>query len=104
VKQAINAARIHCRRLDGRGIREDSSLVTAEQIKKAQERAPFRPYLLHLSDQRSMRIEHPDYLWIIPGGRNIAIADDSGAVEIVDLIHVTSLHIGTNGKPRKRKA
>lgn len=77
--------------------------MTAEQIKKAQEQAPFHPYLLHLSDRRSIKIHHPDYLWIIPGGRNIAIADDHGAVEIVDLIHVTSLHIGANGRKEKRK-
>lgn len=31
----------------------------------------------------------------MPGGRSIAIADESGAAEIIDLIHVTSLR--TNG-------
>jgi len=77
--------------------------MTAEQIKKAQEQAPFQPYSLHLSDQRTIGIQHPDYLWIIPGGRNVAIADDHGAVDIVDLVHVTSLHIGVNGRREKKK-
>jgi hypothetical protein len=40
-------------------------------------------------------IRHPDYLWIVPGGRWIGIADDSGSVELIDLVHVTSLK--TNG-------
>ncbi len=67
--------------------------MTAEQIKRAQEHTPFRPYRLHLSDQRSFVIEHPEFLWVIPGGRNIAVADTAGAVEIIDLLHITSLKI-----------
>jgi hypothetical protein len=75
--------------------------VTAEQIKKAQEQAPFRSYTLFLSDQRKVVVDHPGYLWLVPGGRNVAIADDHGAVEIVDLLHVTSLKIGGKGKANK---
>ncbi|HTS16708.1 MAG TPA: hypothetical protein VMP11_03975 [Verrucomicrobiae bacterium] len=67
--------------------------MTAEQVKKVRERAPFQEYRLFLSDQRSFLIEHLDFLWVIPGGRNIAIADNAGAVEIIDLIHVTSLKV-----------
>ena len=71
--------------------------MTAEQVRKAKEEAPFRPFRLFLSDQRSFMIDHPDFLWIIPGGRTIAVADPSGAVEIIDLIHVSSLRInGSN--------
>ncbi len=76
--------------------------MTAEQIKKAQEQAPFRPYTLFLSDQRKVVIGHPDYLWLVPGGRNIAVADDHGAVEVVDLLHVTSVRIGGNGGAKGR--
>lgn len=73
--------------------------MNAQQIEKAQHRAPFKSYRIHLSDQRSFVIRHPEFLWIIPGGRNIAIADKAGAVEIVDLIYVTSLRIlDGNGK------
>jgi hypothetical protein len=73
--------------------------MTAEQIKKAQEQRPFRPYRLHLSDRRSFLVEHAEFLWLVPGGRNIALADTSGAIEVIDLIHVTSLRI--NGAKRK---
>jgi hypothetical protein len=69
--------------------------MTAEQIKKAREHAPFRPFTVFVSDQRRFEIRHPDYVWIVPGGRLIGIADDSGSVELIDLVHVTSLR--TNG-------
>ena len=67
--------------------------MIAEQVKKAKEEAPFKPFRLFLSDQRSFLIQHPDFLWIIPGGRTIAVADSAGAVELIDLLHVSSLQI-----------
>ena len=67
--------------------------MIAEQVKKAKEEAPFKPFRLFLSDQRSFSVEPPDFLRIIPGGRRIAVADHSGAMEIIDLVHVTSLRI-----------
>ncbi len=67
--------------------------MTAEQVRKARERAPFRPFTIHLSDQRRFEIPHPDFVWVMPGGRTIGIADAHGAAEIVDLIHVTSVKL-----------
>ena len=69
--------------------------MTAEQIKKAREQAPFRPFTIFVSDQRRFEIQHPDFLWIVPGGRLIGVADEGGAVGLIDLVHVTSLR--TNG-------
>jgi len=46
-----------------------------------------------LSDQRHFQVPHQDFVWIIPGGRTIGVADEAGAVEIVDLIHVTSIKL-----------
>ncbi len=67
--------------------------MTAEQIRKAREKAPFKPFTIFLSDQRRFEIPHPDFLWVMPGGRTIGIADESGAAEIVDLVHVTSVKL-----------
>jgi hypothetical protein len=71
--------------------------MTAEQVRKAREQAPFKPFTICLSDQRKFQIRHQDFLWVMPGGRTNGIADESGAAEIVDLVHVTSLKLG--GKP-----
>jgi hypothetical protein len=71
----------------------DCSIMTADQVKKAREQAPFKNFIIYLSDQRRFEIPHPDFLWIIPGGRTIAIADENGAAEIIDLVHVTSLKL-----------
>ena len=72
--------------------------MTAEQVRKARERAPFRAFTVYLSDQRRFEIPHPDFLWVMPSGRTIGIADENGAAEIIDLVHVTSLNLdGTKG-------
>ena len=69
--------------------------MTAEQVRQSREQAHFKPFTLFLSDQRRFEVKHPDFLWVMPGGRSIAIAHENGAAEIIDLIHVTSLK--TNG-------
>ena len=71
----------------------DHLSMTAEQVRRAREKAPFKPFTIHLSDQRRFEIPHPDFLWVMPGGRTIGIADENGAAEIVDLMHVTSLKL-----------
>ncbi len=79
--------------LDIRGAFNDNSSMTAEQVRKAREKAPFKPFTIYLSDQRRFEIPHQDFVWIVPGGRTIGIADEAGAVEIVDLVHVTTLKL-----------
>jgi len=69
--------------------------MTSEQGKKTRGLSPFRPFTLFLSDQRKFEIRQPDFLWVIPGGRSIAIADGNSVAEMIDLLHVTSLK--TNG-------
>ena len=70
--------------------------MTTEQVRKARDQAPFRTFTICLSDQRRFVIPHPDFLWVMPGGRTIAIADENGAAEIIDLVHVTSLRLEGN--------
>ncbi len=71
---------------------EDLSM-TAEQVRKTREKAPFKAFTIHLSDLRRFEIPHPDFLWVMPGGLTIGIADETGAAEIVDLVRVTSLKL-----------
>jgi hypothetical protein len=67
--------------------------MTAEQLRRAREQAPFKPFTIYLSDQRRFEIPHQDFLWVMPNGRTIGIADENGAAEIIDLVHVTSLKL-----------
>jgi hypothetical protein len=67
--------------------------MTIEQVRKAREQVPFKPFTIYLADHRRFEIPHQDFLWVMPNGRTIGIADENGAAEIVDLLHVTSLKL-----------
>jgi hypothetical protein len=71
--------------------------VTAEQVGEAKDKAPFKPFTIYLSGERRFQIPHPDFVWVMPGGRTIGIAHPNGAAEIVDLVHVTSLKLNGVG-------
>jgi hypothetical protein len=72
--------------------------VTAEQVRQAKEKAPFKAFTIFLSDQRRFEIPHPDFVWVMPGGRTLGIAHPNGAAEIVDLVYVTSLKLNGVGE------
>jgi hypothetical protein len=71
----------------------DNLAMTAEQLRKAREKAPFKPFTIYLSGKRRFQIPHQDIVWVVPGGRTIGISDQAGAAEIVDLVHVTSMKL-----------
>jgi len=60
---------------------------------------PFRPFNIHLADGRSLPVEHPEVVAITPSGRTIGVGV-SDAIEIVDLLLVTSLKPHSNGSRR----
>ena len=76
----------------------DNFDMTAEQVREAREKAPFKAFTIYLSDQRRFDIPHPDFVWVMPGGRTIGVAHENGAAEIIDLLHVTCLKL--NGSER----
>ena len=74
---------------EGTGCRqtpEGSAQVTIQQLRKAHETKPFKPFTLRKADGREFPVPHPEFLWIIPAGRTIAVADQDGAADIIDLL------------------
>jgi hypothetical protein len=69
--------------------------MTIEQLRNAHLATPFRPFALHLSDGRTYRISHRDFLVSSPAGRTVIVfgdgAEDDGSFHIVDLLHVVEI-------------
>jgi hypothetical protein len=72
-----------------------------QQFKRALAARPFRPFHLRLADGSRLRVPHPEFAWIHPGGRTCFIAVDDDSAEIVDLPLVTAIELG-NGSSRAR--
>jgi hypothetical protein len=65
--------------------------VTAEQIRKALEQIPFRPFIVHLPNSRTALVPHRDFVSLHPDGRTIVIHDEAGGSRIFDTMLVTEL-------------
>lgn len=65
--------------------------MTTEQLRSAREVNPFRPFKIRLSDGRSLRVPHRDYLSLSPGGRTVIVYHADEAFSIIDLFLVAEL-------------
>ncbi len=77
-----------------------------DELKRAKNERPFRPFLIHMADGREINVRHPDAVaWDNP---RIAICATPGGWEVIDVALITSLalhneHETEAGTPRKRK-
>ena len=63
--------------------------MTKDDIKRFQFRQPFEPFDLVLSDGRSFRVSHPEFLLHSPRSQSITVADErDGKFRLLDLRHV----------------
>ena len=79
-----------------------------DELKRAKDERPFRPFLIHMADGREITVRHPDAVaWNNP---RIAICATPGGWEVIDVALITWLAMRNEGKaepgtgaPRKRK-
>ena len=69
-------------------------MITAEEIRQLQKRAPFRPFTLHFSDGRSFVLSHPEQFMVF---RNEVVLGLPETAEIpersenLSILHITSV-------------
>lgn len=68
--------------------------MTLEVLRKYHQAQPFRPFVLHMADGRSARVDLPEFLAYTGGGRTIIVGDAVGeGSEIVDLLLNASIQV-----------
>lgn len=80
--------------------------MTIEQIKKLYNAQPFQPFVLHLAGGREVPVAHRDFIMTVPNGRILAVALPDNTVDIIDLLLVSDVVIGssgTNGNGKRKK-
>jgi hypothetical protein len=77
--------------------------MTVQQLRNMHQARPFKPFEIHLADGRSIPVNHPEMLALTPGGRTIGVAVEEDAIEIIDLLLVTSLKPHSNGTGRSKR-
>lgn len=75
--------------------------MTMETLDRAYKANPFRPFALHLADERSLPVPHPEFLAFNPRGRVAIVMDKHDGAEFVDLLLVVSLSFEGEPAPAK---
>jgi hypothetical protein len=65
--------------------------MTAERVREFLGVQPFRPFLVHLADGRSVIVKHPETLVLSPSGRTAMVSRPGDTTSIIDLMLVTEL-------------
>ncbi len=75
--------------------------MTVDRLREFRKATPYRPFVLHLADGRSLRVDHPELIAMSPNGRTAAVFGPKDSLEVVDLLLVTSIELG-NGTRRRQ--
>ncbi len=68
--------------------------MTIEQLRRARDAKPFRPFSMRLADGSRVDVPHPEFLMPHPEGvRTVAVAVPGDAFVIIDLLLVSALDI-----------
>jgi hypothetical protein len=78
--------------------------MTTEQFRKLLSAKPFRPFTLRTADGERLRVPHPEFALLSPGGRTAVIVTGDEEFEIVDLLLISALEVrnGARGNGRKK--
>ena len=67
--------------------------MTIDQVRTLYDAHPFRPFILHLADGRSIPVHHQEFLATAPSGRTIIVYQPDDSFNVIDLLLVTDLEI-----------
>jgi hypothetical protein len=79
----------------------ESDPMTIEKVKELNNTHPFRPFIIHLADGRSIPVHHRDFIMAAPSGRTLYVSQPDDTFNIIDLLLVTDLEV-QNGRKRTR--
>lgn len=77
--------------------------MQATEIKTLYGAQPFKPFVIHLADGPSVRVDHPELMAISPSGRSATIYGKGDHLEIVDVMLVVSVETVNGSRSRRRK-
>ena len=66
--------------------------MSPEQLRQSLRSAPFQPFRIHLADQRSFEVLHPEFAALSPTGRTVLVfAAGSEFAEQIDVPLIVSI-------------
>jgi hypothetical protein len=80
--------------------------MTVEQLRAAYSAQPFRPFIIHLADGRTVPVSSREFIMTVPSGRTIVVCQPDDTLNIIDMLLITDLEIkpSTNGTRKRHKS
>jgi hypothetical protein len=80
--------------------------MTIEQLRAAYDAQPFRLFVMHVADGRSVPVRHREFIMTVPSGRTVVVCQPDDTLNIIDLLPVTDLEVKPkpNGAGRKGRS
>ena len=67
--------------------------MTSEQLRSVMEAQPFRPFTIHMADQRTFPIAHPEFLSHSPTWRTVIVHRPDESFSILDLLLMSEIRV-----------
>jgi hypothetical protein len=64
--------------------------MTLKTLREMRDAAPFKPFEIHLSDGRALKVATPDHLFFMPNGKEFLVVLPGGGFRFVDASQVVS--------------
>ncbi len=78
--------------------------MKADEIRKRLHNQPFRNFVIVVADGGSIPVKHEDFVAVAPTGREMIVYQPDGSYNVMDMMLVTRLEVGTTtGKSKPRK-
>lgn len=68
-------------------------MMTPGEIRSALKAQPFRPFTIHVAEQRAFPVPHPEYAFVEPKGRFVIVAYDDGGFDVLDMLLITGIKV-----------
>jgi hypothetical protein len=80
--------------------------VTGDQIRDSLRAVPFKPFRLHLADQRAVEVFHPDFAMVSPNRRVVAVflRDSPDVCRRIDVHLIVSIEDIEDQPPASQQA
>ena len=70
-------------------------MMIAEELRRLLRVQPFKPFLLHITDQAVHTVPHGDWALLNPAGTMMVVMDEAGYFDWISTQHITRItHIG----------
>jgi hypothetical protein len=78
--------------------------MNRKNLEEFLDRQPFRPFLVHLADGRSIPVEHREFVFFPPGAQEAIIYQPDGSFQFIDLFLTTALEVKSRSETKKPRS